>query len=102
MLTRSSSTWSLVVITRELAWNPRWARIRLVNSAARSTFDISSAPPIRVPRRPSPATPSCGGAGVGGLAEGGLADLVQTHRVVEVGDGQLAQVATDAVVEGAA
>ena len=32
MLTRSSSTWSEVVITRELAWKPRWARIRLVNS----------------------------------------------------------------------
>ena len=32
MLTSSSSTWSEVVITREVAWKPRWAMIRLVNS----------------------------------------------------------------------
>ena len=48
-----------VVITRELAWKPRCARIRLVNSAASSTLDISSAPAMTVPAPPWPGTPSC-------------------------------------------
>src|SRR3954452_8492396 len=42
MLMRSWRISSDAVIMRELAWNPRWAMIRLVNSWARSTFDISS------------------------------------------------------------
>ena len=32
------------MITRLLAWKPRWAVIMFVNSCARSTFDISTAP----------------------------------------------------------
>src|SRR5262249_15121160 len=55
--TRSWRISSEVVITREFAWKPRWATIKLVNSAARSTFDISSVPPDIVPRPPWPATP---------------------------------------------
>ena len=35
---------SVVEITRLFAWKPRWAMIMFVNSCARSTFDISSAP----------------------------------------------------------
>src|SRR4051812_12047440 len=44
-------------MTREFAWKPRWATIRLVNSWARSTFDISSVEPWSVPRPPLPAVP---------------------------------------------
>ena len=51
-------------MTREFAWKPRSATIRFVNSAARSTFDISSVPPDSVPRPPWPATPICGDARV--------------------------------------
>ena len=90
-----------VVITRRAAWNPRWARIRLVNSAARSTFDISTAPAWSSPRRPSPATPSSGRRSWRTRGSG-VADLVQAHRVVEVGDGQLHEVALHAVGEDAA
>ena len=42
---RLTSSWSIsseVVITRPLAWNPRWAVIIPVNCVARSTLDISS------------------------------------------------------------
>jgi hypothetical protein len=55
---RFTSSWSIssdVVITRLLAWKPRSAVIMLVNSWARSTFDISTAPGIRVPRPFVPA-----------------------------------------------
>jgi hypothetical protein len=45
-------------MTFEFAWKPRWATIRLVNSWARSTFDISSVPPARRPRPPLPAPPT--------------------------------------------
>src|SRR4051812_16263647 len=41
---------SAVVMTRLFAWNPRWAVIRFVNSWARSTFDISTAPVVREPK----------------------------------------------------
>src|ERR1700761_7906818 len=58
MLTRSWRISSLVVITRELAWKPRCAMTRLVNSWARSTFDISSAPLVIKPRPPEPAAPT--------------------------------------------
>ena len=56
---------------RELAWKPRWARIRLVNSAARSTFDISTRAGTISPRLPSPGDADVDGAGVGGGAEAG-------------------------------
>ena len=46
MLTRSLSISSAVEMTRELAWKPRCALIMSVNSVARSTFDISSVPPM--------------------------------------------------------
>ena len=39
--TSSASTSLDVVITLELAWKPRWAVIRRVNSSARSTLDCS-------------------------------------------------------------
>jgi len=42
--TTSCSISSLFVMTRLFAWKPRWATIMFVNSCARSTFDISSAP----------------------------------------------------------
>ena len=51
-LTRSWSIWSAVEITRELAWKPRCAVIMAVNSEARSTFDISIAPAVVVPKTP--------------------------------------------------
>src|SRR4051794_13230471 len=41
---------SAVVMTRLFAWKPRWAVIRFVNSWARSTFDISTAPVVREPK----------------------------------------------------
>ena len=45
---------SAVVMTRELAWNPRSAVIMLVNVWARSTLDISTAPGLSVPAPPEP------------------------------------------------
>ena len=56
----SSSSSSDTVMVRALAWNPRWARIILVNSSAMSTFDVSSALPISVPFPPDPAVPIFG------------------------------------------
>src|SRR5262249_31057882 len=41
---------SAVVMTRLFAWYPRWAVIRFVNSWARSTFDISTAPVVSEPK----------------------------------------------------
>src|SRR3954451_24577476 len=57
-LTRSWRISSELVITRLFAWKPRWATIRPVNSSARSTLDISSAPELSTPRPPIPATPT--------------------------------------------
>jgi len=57
-LTTSCSNSSEVVMTREFAWNPRWVRIRFVNSWARSTFDISSVPGATWPRPPVLAEPT--------------------------------------------
>ena len=45
--------WSNVVTALASASKPRWATIRLANSVAMSTFDISKAPPESVPRPPS-------------------------------------------------
>lgn len=53
--TNSCSISSLLVITRELAWKPRCVTIMFVNSWARSTFDISSAPLVIVDWTPSSA-----------------------------------------------
>ena len=47
-----------MVITLELAWKPRWAMTRLVNSWARSTFDISSAPLTTEPMPALPGVPT--------------------------------------------
>ena len=47
-------------MTRLLAWKPRSAVIIPVNCVARSTFDISSAPVVTVPRPPVPAAPILG------------------------------------------
>src|SRR5207302_4628608 len=57
-LTRSWSISSLAVMIREFAWKPRWAMIRLVNSWARSTFDISSVPAAIDPRPAVPGVPT--------------------------------------------
>ena len=47
------------MIILELAWKPLCVVIILVNSAARSTFDISSAPTAKLPERlTSSPTPS--------------------------------------------
>ena len=54
-------------MTREVAWKPRWAMIRLVNSWARSTFDISSWPAITAPRPFRPGAPHEATPVVGGL-----------------------------------
>ena len=51
--TNSCSISSLLVITRELAWKPRCVTIMFVNSCARSTLDISSAPLVIVDWIPS-------------------------------------------------
>ena len=59
-------------MTFELAWKPRWAMTRLVNSCARSTFDISSAPLVI---RPSPWVP----AGVIDLAHAAPSAPPQLH-----------------------
>lgn len=53
--TSSCNISSLVVITLLLAWKPRCVTIMLVNSCARSTFDISSAPLVIVDCDPSSA-----------------------------------------------
>ncbi len=45
-LTSSCSISSLVVITRAFDWKPLCVVIMFVNSCARSTFDISSAPEV--------------------------------------------------------
>src|SRR3712207_1054473 len=58
--TRSCRTSSELEMTRLLAWKPRWATISPVNSSARSTLDISSAPAMRVPRPPAPGLPIAG------------------------------------------
>src|SRR3712207_3771493 len=58
---RLTSSWRIsseVVMIRLLAWKPRWAITRLVNSCARSTFDISSAPLVMRPRPAEPAEPT--------------------------------------------
>ena len=60
MLTRSERISSLAVMMRALAWKPRCAVMRFVNSAARSTLLISTAPPDIVPRPPLPAAPISG------------------------------------------
>ena len=76
-------------MTFEFAWKPRWATIRLVNSWARSTLDISrrrSAACRGRRRRPRRS----GRAGVDGGAVHRVADLLQAGRVVEVGQGELA------------
>ena len=39
----------MVVMTRELAWKPRWASIRLTNSLAMSTLLFSSVPARTMP-----------------------------------------------------
>src|SRR3954451_18727316 len=57
-LTRSWRISSELVITRLLAWKPRWATISPVHSSARSTLDISSAPALSTPRPPVPAWPT--------------------------------------------
>lgn len=53
--TNSCSISSLLVITRELAWKPRCVTIMFVNSWARSTLDISSAPLVTTDWIPSRA-----------------------------------------------
>src|SRR3954463_710813 len=59
-VTRSCSIWSAVEITRELAWKPRCALIMFVNSWARSTFDISTAPEVTSEKLP-PGVPTFSG-----------------------------------------
>ncbi len=44
MFISSARIWSVVVMTRELAWKPRCASIRLTNSRAMSTLLFSSWP----------------------------------------------------------
>src|SRR5207245_11065891 len=58
--TRSCSISSEAVMTREFAWKPRSAMIMFVNSWARSTLDISSAPADSDPLDPTPGTPTRG------------------------------------------
>src|SRR5690606_35030005 len=55
--TSSCSISSDVVMTRELAWKPRWVTIMLVNSWDRSTLDISREPGAMMPRGPEPGAP---------------------------------------------
>src|SRR4051812_47298522 len=59
-LTRSWSISSEVLITRELAWKPRWAVIMVVNVWARSTLDISTAPAVVKPKL-GPGAPTVAG-----------------------------------------
>ena len=48
---------SAAPMTREFAWKPRWAVIMLVNSVARSTFDISTVPAVVTPNVPAGVVP---------------------------------------------
>src|SRR5690554_1281103 len=57
-LTSSCNISSLAVITRAFDWKPRCAMIMFVNSWARSTLDISSAPEVIIDFDPSPTKPS--------------------------------------------
>src|SRR5581483_2983867 len=56
----SCSSSSDVVIMRELAWKPRWARIISVNCCARFAFDISRLPLSTVPNPWPPGCPIIG------------------------------------------
>ena len=49
MFRSSERTWSVVVMTRALAWNPRCASISRTNSSAMSTFEFSRTPETIVP-----------------------------------------------------
>src|SRR5271166_935267 len=60
IVTRAPSISFAVVITRELDWKPRSAVIMLVISVARSTFDISSSPPIVAPNPAVSGVPMIG------------------------------------------
>ena len=59
-------------MTRELAWKPRWATIRLVNSWASSTLDISSVPALE----------RAAAAGAGQADQGGTRAAVDPVAVV--------------------
>ena len=64
MFTSSVSISSAAPITRELAWKPRCAVIIVVNSVARSTFDISTVPDTASPKLP-PGVPEVGAPELG-------------------------------------
>ena len=85
-LTRSASISSDVVMTRVLAWKPRWARTRLVNSVARSTFEPSSEPGAMVPNCPVPARPATGSPDVSVVHVEVVGGLLETLGVGHVGD----------------
>ena len=87
-------------MTFELAWKPRWATTRLVNSWPRSTLDISSAWPWRKPRPVRPGA-QVRLARVDRDAVHRLAGLLQARRVVEVRQGELCQGLLQAVGEHA-
>ena len=71
---------------RALAWKPVCARIIDVNSRARSTFDASSAPGVKVPRPATPGLPIAGDARCRALLVVVLPHLKQPGGVVERGE----------------
>ncbi len=60
IVTKVPSISLAVEITLELAWKPRSAVIMLVISLARSTFDISSSPPMVEPKPAVSGVPTIG------------------------------------------
>ena len=72
-------------MTRPFAWKPRWAMIMLVNSFARSTFDISRAPLVTSDCAPESANPSTGLPGMTPNLAHGLGLRVQRGLAPRVG-----------------
>ncbi len=95
-------SWSLVLITLLEAEKPVEATIRFVNSVEMSTLLNSSEPERTAPAPRVSGLVMTRHAAVGGGGEHIAALVVQTLRVAKRGDGDLAQVARQAVAVGSA
>ena len=100
-LTRSCRISSEVVMTRELAWKPRWATIRLVNSWARSTLRHLEGAARERAAAALAGDADLGRARVGGAGVERAAGLLQTGRVGERRQRDLAERLARAVGEHA-
>ena len=101
MLMRSWSISSTVVMIFVLAWKPRWVMMRSLNSLEMSTFDCSRKPELIAPRPPVWAVPTTAVPLLSVARHSVVAHAREAVGVREVGEGDLAERAGEAVREEA-